>query len=417
MSQKETTTQLSTAQKIHALIVALLGWTFAGTIMSLGPLVGRAAIRSFGFEDEAIVGRIFSWWIAVFLLGATCGGLLFGWVGDRFGRTRGMAFSILWYSLFTGATYWVDGPAALLTLRFIACMGVGGVWPNGVALVSEVWSNVSRPFLAGVIGAAANVGFFVFARMMGGEITEVSWREAMLICTAPAILGVWVFIAVPESSRWLAARRTPEEAPHERSSPLSTLFTGSLAGVTILGIFLGTVPLLGGWGSGNWVVPWAGAEGGPELRADVQAWKSAGGVLGSLLAGVIASHVGRRLTYFLISLGSLAISLYIFHSLTPLDPQFKPSMFVLGFFGIMYFGWLPYYLPELFPTRVRATGSGVAFNFGRILSAIGVFAAGEVINAFGGDYAKTGQVTSWVFMIGMIVILFAPDTSKRQLED
>jgi MFS transporter, SHS family, sialic acid transporter len=125
---------------------------------------------------------------------------------------------------------------------------------------------------------------------------------------------------------------------------------------------------------------------------------------------------GRRLAYFLISLASLTSSFYIFHSLSPLNDSFLVWVFVQGFIGTVYFGWLPLYLPELFPTRVRATGTGVAFNWGRILTAGGVLWGGQLMLTVGGDYARVGQITCFVYVIGMIVICFAPDTSRRQLD-
>src|SRR6185369_12028434 len=112
-----------------------------------------------------------------FLLGAACGGLVFGWVGDRYGRVRAMALSIVWYSLFAGVTWFVSTPEQLLLLRFVAALGVGGMWPAGVSLASEAWSDVSRPMLSGLIGTSANVGIVLMGCVgMAFEITADSWR-------------------------------------------------------------------------------------------------------------------------------------------------------------------------------------------------------------------------------------------------
>jgi predicted MFS family arabinose efflux permease len=191
--------------------------------------------------------------------------------------------------------------------------------------------------------------------------------------------------------------------------------------LTILGVLLGTVPLLGNWGATNWMVPWAEtfqkATGNTGLSASTQWYKSSGAAIGSLLGGWMASMCGRRTAYFLISLLSLCTSFYIFQSLTPQDPSFLTWVFVNGFFGTIYFGWLPLYLPELFPTRVRATGTGVTFNSGRILAAVGVLMGGQLIKAFGGDYAQVGRWTCLIYALGMVVICFAPDTSRTKLEE
>jgi MFS family permease len=145
--------------------------------------------------------------------------------------------------------------------------------------------------------------------------------------------------------------------------------------------------------------------------------RSGGGAAGSLLGGWFASVCGRRTAYFLMSVISLAASSYIFHWLSPLDHTFLAWVFIQGFFGTIYFGWLPLYLPELFPTRVRATGTGVTFNWGRILTAVGVLLGGQLMLTFDGDYARVGQITSLVYALGMVVICFAPDTTGKRLED
>ena len=134
-------------------------------------------------------------------------------------------------------------------------------------------------------------------------------------------------------------------------------------------------------------------------------------------AGWLASQFGRRSTYFAVSLASLAVSGYVFWFLTPQSHFFFQWVFLMGFVSTIFFGWLPLYLPELFPTEIRSTGSGVTFNFGRILAAVGVLGAGALMAVFGGDYAQVGRVTHLIYALGMIVILFAPDTSGKQMDD
>ena len=171
------------------------------------------------------------------------------------------------------------------------------------------------------------------------------------------------------------------------------------------------------------MIPWAGEAGAaidppdPFLKAWVQFARSLTGMIGSLLGGVIASLVGRRRTYFLMSLGALFTSQYMFWILTPVDDSFLIWASALGFFSGVYFGWLPLFLPELFPTAVRSTGAGVSFNFGRILTAAAVLMAGWLIAHFDGDYARIGQVTSLIYAVGMVVICFAPESSDHRLRD
>jgi MFS family permease len=284
------------------------------------------------------------------------------------------------------------------------------MWPAGVSLVSEAWPDVSRPTLAGLIGCSANVGFLILGViMLWRPVTPDTWRWVLLFGGTPVVLGVWVLKYVPESPRWLQQR----EQPALRStSPLRDVFRPPLLRPTVLGILLGTIPLLGGWASGQRLVPWAGQVGEamqlPSLKAATQTVWAVGAVLGSLAGGWIASRVGRRLSYFLISGLSLAISVYIFAWLTPDQPQFLWAVFLLGLISTSFFGWLPFFLPELFPTQVRATGSGVSYNFGRIVSAAVLLSSTQLSAAFGGNIAKMGAATSLVYLLGMIIIWMVP---------
>src|SRR5262245_50903753 len=152
-----------------ALVAALLGWLFDGAEMGVFSMVGRPAVKDLLLASnatgeavtEAAVGKWFSVIIAGFLVGAATGGVLFGWLGDRIGRVRAMTLSVLTYALFTGLCGLISSAGQLGVLRFIAALGMGGEWSLGVALVMEVWPNRSRAFMAGLIGAAANVGYMM----------------------------------------------------------------------------------------------------------------------------------------------------------------------------------------------------------------------------------------------------------------
>lgn len=419
---------LTARDRYLILVCVFLGWMFAGMEMSLMVPATRPAIQDFlsaypsasassagqvaQFETRA--DQWLSWLIAAFLLGAAFGGVVFGWLADRAGRAKAIGLSILCYSTITALSYFVTNPEQLLALRFLACLGIGGMWPSGVALVAEAWPSVSRPALAGLIGAAANVGFLILGLiMLYHPITRDSWRWVLLLGGTPAILGTFVLWFVPESPRWLVEKQTPTRS---RSSPVAEVFRAPLLRWTILGIALGTIPLLGGWASGQRLVPWAGQvedhQGLPGLKAATQTWQALGAVLGSLLGGWVASRLGRRRSYFLISLGSLALSGYIFLTLTPTRAEFLWATFALGLVSTSFFGWLPYFLPELFPTRVRATGTGVTYNFGRILSAAVLLSSTALSELFRGDIAKMGATTSLVYALGLLVVWFIPRESE-----
>jgi len=409
--------ELTQGGRLLVLIAAFLGWLFAGSQMGITTLaMGSAAIDLTGGAEKPVVNMWFSAYVCAFLLGAAAGGLVFGWIGDRLGRTRAMGISILTYSIVSGITYWVESPSQLLAARFVACMGIGGMWPNGVALVSEAWSRLSRPAVAGIIGTAANFGILLVALFADNRpIVPTDWRWILLVGASPGVLGVLVLLFVPESPRWRATRgeSTAESAP---TVSIAEVFRPPLRKITLIGITLGTIPLLGGWGSANWVMRWAG-DVDPEgvLKADLQQARSIASIFGALLGGVVAMWIGRRSTFFIISAGSLVASQLLFWHLEPGEPTFYWVFAAWGLFNGLYFGWLPLCLPELFPTRVRSTGAGVSFNWGRILSAVAVLITGAMMGVF--TFAEAGRITSLIFLVGMVVICFAPDTTRTQIED
>jgi SHS family sialic acid transporter-like MFS transporter len=445
--------ELTAAGRYIILAAAFLGWAFSGFQMAVMTLTARSATTEFlrrgqltaveplslerlwtvqktggplpeplSSEAEAlkaIVPRWFSWYNAAFLFGAAYGGFVFGWLGDRMGRVRSMGASIFCFSVFSAVGYFAASPEQLLLTRFLAAMGVGGMWPTGVSLASEAWSEGSRPLVAGMLGTSANVGLVTLNAL--GYVYNVgpnSWRWTLLVCASPVLLAIIVWFFVPESRRWLAARKMGSEG--KAAVTMTTVFQPPLLRLTLIGIAVGTIPILGGWGATQWFIPWADKVGGaadPRAKALAGMMRSGGAVLGGLIGGWIANFSGRRLTYFLVSLSSLILGEYIYLYLTPKDSSFWGFVFVLGFVSTIFFGWLPLYLPELFPTYARATGAGVSFNFGRILSAFGVLGTGAITAWFHEDYARAGSITTLVFGLGMLVILLAPDTTKRKLSD
>lgn len=434
----ETIPELTRRQRYLVLIASFFGWMFAGLEIALFVLIHRPAMVSLMTAsstttlDEAAVQQWFAWYQAAFLFGAASGGWWFGLLGDRLGRTRALSLSIFCYSIFTGVSYWSSSPLELLVWRFLACHGIGGAWPNTVALVAEAWPAASRPFLAGLLGTAANVGQVLIGVIgLSWDVTATSWRWVLIVGALPGLLGVWCWHGIPESRKWLAARGITKTTS---SSPLRELFQPPLRSRTLIGILLGAVPVMGTAANAQWVVPWAdqvAAQKAAELKqqgltvqkpdakskARTQIARSGGAVIGSLLGGMLATLLGRRTTYFLISLLSLVASLTIFGTMHPGDPWFYPAAFTFGLVGVIYFGWLPLYLPELFPTHVRTTGTGISFNTGRSLAACVTLGTAAFVSWFGGNYAKIGLWTSVIYVAGMVIILFAPRTDAASLKD
>ncbi len=449
---------------------------------------------------------------------------MFGYLGDKIGRVRAMSLSILVYSLFTGFCYFAGAPWQIGALRFIAAVGMGGEWSLGVALVMEVWPSRFRPLLAGVIGAASNVGFLLIAFICFiFPVSENNWRWIMLAGAAPAMLTFFVRLFVPESEKW------QESQKHGPTAPLKEAFTGKTAKSMWLAIVFASVALLGTWGAVQkipaWVdnLPLASQPGIPlkdrvllgfdgttkdgrvvistvsgtaatasgvasgmvietvagkpvasiaELQTVVEAaivesqkpwtdggrkgpkpalpalpvtarngdapvamtlpfdtWSpdprakavcgmlmAVGAIIGCLIAPLIGAKLGRRPTYFLLCVTSLVVCAYMFRAFDRYDSAFMFMAFLAGGVSAAFYGWLPLYLPELFPTRVRATAQGVAFNFGRIFAAAGAL-MGSNLMLIWGDYAKMGAAISLIYVVGMIVIWFAPETKGKPLPE
>lgn len=505
-------TPVSSRGKWMALAAALLGWMFDGLEMGLFPLVARPALQDLlGHAEisDAEIGR----WMAVvtsaFLIGAATGGVLFGWLGDRIGRVRAMMLSVLTYALFSGACGFATEAWQIAGLRFISALGMGGEWSLGVALVMEIWPGNSRGMLAGLIGAASNVGFLTIALVglslsvfladiksmleamnlspdtVNWLVRNSGWRILLMFGAAPALLTFFIRIFVPESSRWEEERKTGATSNWATQDLLGVLvgalgasliipvflapnlfswardwdwkiqlpltlvcFAVSLGGFTypvlrylqrsesvhtdarhavrptlmrmLLAACLGGVALLGTWGAAQWLPTWADqlAHGAGNARAHTQIASALGAIVGTILGALVGDWIGRRITYALLCAGSLASSLALYQLVTEYNWMFLAASFVVGGITASFYGWLPLYLPELFRTGVRATGQGFSFNFGRILAAIGVLQTGYLIsNVFKNDYPQALSVISMVYVIGMVIIWFAPETKGKPLPE
>ena len=400
-------------------MAAFLGWMFDGMEMGIFPLVARPALLEFKAATpgatDAFVGYWFGIITALFLVGAAIGGAIFGWIGDKLGRIRAMSLSILCYSLFSALGYFAQEPWHLGAFRFMAALGMGGEWSLGVALVMEVWPEKQRPLMAGVIGAAANVGFGVIALVgLFWPVQADSWRWVMLVGAVPALLIFFIRLAVPESERW------KEAVAKGPTRPLSEVFSMPLLPLSMMAIVFASVALIGTWGSVQWFPPWAdelAGPGQPKAKAYTQLVSAIGAVLGCLLGAWMGGRFGRRSAYFILCLLSLASCQWLFWRENTYGTSFLVMVFLAGGITAAFYGWLPLYLPELFPTRVRATAQGVAFNSGRILAAFGALYMGDLMKQFNGSYAKAGAVITLVYVIGMIVIWFAPETKGKPLPE
>jgi MFS family permease len=552
-----------------AFIAAFLGWMFDGFEIGLFPLVAQPALKDMlPGAHEKVIGNWLGVMTAAFLVGAATGGVVFGWLGDRIGRVRAMSLSILTYAIFSGMCGLVTEPWHLFVFRFLASMGMGGEWSLGVSLVMEIWPNKSRGWLAGLIGAAANVGFvlvavlsYTLATVLGTVevwltatglsdeivqrlVSNSGWRLLAFSGALPALLTFLVRLFVPESEKWLqehhsgstkqwstgdllavvfgaasaialvslwalddvvaaaitTAQGDPAKVPgwanalfwlapdkdallageagllpmwlritgtaigligayfgythpvrrylqrsmaaDQASTPtMSTWTPPRVLGRMLIGATLSGVALLGTWASLQNAAPWAGKleenriiaenpdmpaeersrlaqSGAAVARAYTQISSGIAAIVGTILAALLGNWLGRRVSYFILCVGSLASSLIFFQWNDSFGALFLATVFLAGGVTASFYGWLPLYLPELFPTRVRAFGQGFAFNFGRILAAVGALQFSYMMrNVFDGSYPKACTVLSFIYVIGMLVIWFAPETHKQELPE
>ncbi len=491
--------------KWMALTAALLGWLFDGLEMGLFPLTAGHALQELGITNQSDVTTWLGVITAFFLVGAATGGVLFGWLGDRLGRVRAMTLSVLTYALVSGLGGFATSPWQVGILRFIAALGMGGEWSLGVALINEVWPARSRAFLAGLIGAAANVGYLAIAfvgRIVIEHIPQTQtalvnlglpsdwvhylvnqdnhgWRLLMMCGALPALLTFFIQLCVPESERWENERQRGATS-HWANRDLFGVLIGAGAAGGVISLFAFDVPpalqwlgagiglvvvtlgytwpvklylrrqaaadpaagsdsaailrrmllaaclsgvaLLGTWGTVQQAPPWAGrlAEAPATASSQTQIWSSLGAILGTMLAALAADWLGRRSAYTLLCLGSLIIVNTLFLTTKTFDDRFLLLSFLAGGITASFYGWLPLYLPELFPTRVRATGQGFGFNFGRIIAAVGALQLKplqELVAPYGWGQAEVFALLSGVYVIGMVIIWFAPETKGRPLPE
>lgn len=385
-----------------ALAAALLGWSFDGFEMGLFPVIARAALLDLlgaGVAEETL-----RQWYAVFsvcfLLGAAVGGVVFGWLGDRFGRVAAMSLAVLVYSALTGLSATARSAEELAGWRFFAATGMGGEWALGVALVAETWPERSRPWLAGLIGAAVNVGYII-AAILVWSIGPDRWRLALALGAVPAALTFFLRTQVAEPDRW--RRAVAVGWPRLRE-----LWQGPQWWATALAIVVASVPILAVWGAVQFTQLWAQARFGSAAGAQVQLVSALAASVGSVFAPVALARVHRGRAYGWLCGVTLVASLAFFVGRPDSWSVFLVGVAAVGLGTGGLLGWLALALPELFPTRLRATGSGLAYNAGRIVAAIGVGLLAGPIN-IGGDYATASAAISMVYIMGLLVAAGWPD--------
>ena len=335
-----------------------------------------------------------------------------------------MVFSVLTYALFTGMSGFAQEAWHIALFRFLAALGMGGEWSLGVALVMESWPQRARPLLAGLIGAFGNLGValttapVIAVDALGVPLDAGGWRWVLGACALPALFTFFLRVFVPESEKWLHAAATGPRPS------ITAIFAPGLRHRSLLAAAMGSVVLVATWGAVHWITPWIQSEtGSQKLTNYAQMALGTGALCGAFCGAFLGQFVTRRGMYLSLCLGALLACGVIFRldlrGGDNIQPWFWLLVWLTGFFSASFYGWLPPYLPELFPTRVRATGQGFGFNFGRVVAGFGTLGMGFLMgeHVFHGDIGRAAATISLVYLVGMALAWFAPETKGQPLPE
>jgi MFS family permease len=371
---------------------------------------------------------------SLLLLGWAVGGVLFGRLADRIGRTRTLMLTMLLYGVGTALCAVAPNIWMLAIFRLVASLGIGGEWAAGAAMVAETVPEKRRIEMGAILYTSAPIGLFLagfvnyqIAGVWMPDAPETSWRWVFACGLLPAAVALLVRLFVKEPERWKAIR--------EKTAPprMAELFTPTYRPALISGFLTALIALLAWW-SCNAFIPVVStglaqleaAKRGLDpsaTRALSESWKSLatqsfnwGGLLGTLLTVPIAKFFGRRTMFGIYFAGSAMAILATFglnlHPETVLRMYFLIGLTVFGVFGSF-----TYYLPELFPTRLRGTGAGLSYNIGRVIAAAGPFIVGSIAAKGTGTAIETLFYVGFIPAAGLLLLPFIVETKGRTLQD
>jgi MFS family permease len=358
---------------------------------------------------------------SILLVGWACGGVVFGLVADRIGRQRTLVITILVYSVGTALCAFATDITQLIAYRALASLGIGGEWAVGAALVAESVPDSKRVEAGAILYTGSPLGL-VLASFLNYQIAgvwfadspEVAWRYVFLCGLIPVVVALGVRLLLRESERWQQAAR---DGP---AAPLGALFATDVRASTLSGLFTAVMALLAWWScnaflpivASNLAQDTALATGldstattmlAERWKADAANWFNFGALAGTLLVIPLTKRFGRRAmfaVYFALSLASILANFGL-----DLPPEWRiRGYFLIGISVYGIFAAFPFYLPELFPTRLRGLGAGFCYNFGRIVAATGPFLVGAVSMRAGGSSEALLDTQLWVAFIPLLAL-------------
>lgn len=423
----------------NTLLASNLGWVFDGFEAYALILTASVALRQLlppgqYSQIPAYTGAV----IATTLCGWAFGGMLAGVLADYVGRKRTMIYSILTYSIMTGLSAFSWNWISFAVLRFLAGLAIGSEWVTGTSMTAEFWPDGARGKGSGLFQCGFGIGFFLasFLWLFIGAKGPSAWRMMYLIGALPALLTLWIRRAIPESALWEKANELRKAANQRKRSGESAIAEDrSLTRFTFLDLFsspairkrttiaflMATASAVGFWGISTWVPPYIGsvaASAGlfsPQWASYTGMAYNAGTIAGYVSLGFLADAFGRRpvtLAYFACSLLVTPVFFLWTHGLRLLVMVSA----IVGFFGSGQLTWLSTWLPELYPTRMRATALGFIFNAPRLIAAGGTLIAGTLIVKFGG-YGNAAMIVATIYLIGLAAGPFLPETRGKPLPE
>lgn len=374
---------------------------------------------------------------SLLLVGWAIGGVVFGWVSDRIGRMRTMLLTMVIYSLGTAACAFAPNMTWLVVFRFIASLGIGGEWAAGASMVAEVVPERRRVEAGALLYTSAPLGLFLaglitwwIQGVQFADAPNLSWRIVLLTGLLPALFAFIVRWSLHESERW--RRSDANQSP----TRLRELFSPEWLGVTLTGLAMALVVLVTWW-SCNAFLPLVAKELAAATAREQaldpvaaqrlgESWKALatnlfnlGGLIGVLLTVPVAKRFGRRPMYFVFFLAS-GLSMVATFGLPMPDHTRLYLFFLVGLTLFGVFGSFTYYLPELFPTRMRSTGAGFCYNSGRVLAAVGPFLVGGIAARGTEALPSALHVLTWLGLVplaGLLLMPFVVETRDLELQD
>ena len=398
-------------------IAAWLGWMFDGLELHLYTLVaGPVVLMLLNYTtDQGLVNEKKAYIQAAFLLGWAVGGAFFGRLGDKLGRSRALALTVLTYAICTGLCAFAQTWWQLMIFRFIAAVGIGGEWAVGASLLSETWPKAWRPWIAAVLQSGVNIGILIAAGIVALiPIPPGSERWVFLIGVVPALLVFWIRKNVPEPEGWQQAQAAAAVKPG-----IADLFRGTVAPITWKTMIVCALSLSAWWLFIFWQAQHVRnllvATGAPPAEVTQKVSTAffamiAVSIVGNYFAGFLAKLWGNRRAIMLLFFCLFAAMFGAFivpRGFGELAWFWVP---LVGFFSGV-FGLFTMYMPPLFPTLLRTTGAGFAYNIGRVAAAIASIVFGLLAPV--GDLRTALLYSSFLALAAAIWAYWLPEDVKE----